>query len=401
MNDNRFDDLKVLYVNPHLEYADGSGVHANAFLKWARRSGARVHPFPRPGTPRPAIKGKLREVRRRLPPSLGEAAIFARERFRARGRRRELFQEAAEFLPDVVVTRSVPFDFLGYWIAERLGVPCVLEANGVVAYDQHAMFGRPTLGLMERAERKRWLSADGVVTLSAMLRDIVIEAGAAPEKVTAAPLGYDHEAISPDTDGDEVRRRYGLLRKKVLGFAGHIGQWHGPREMARIFAEAMREVPDARVLIVGEDDDRGTLGRALSMNGAAADRVVWTGAVPHREIPAHLAVMDVALFYESRPKPFSSPIKVFEYMGSGKATVGPDRGQCPELFAGDCGVLAKHRDPESFARAAIALLRDDARRNDIGRRAAERARRNYTWLHRATRVLDACRDALSDRNRSL
>ena len=63
MSDNRFDKLRVLYVNPHLEYADGSGVHANAFLKWARRAGATVRPFPRPGVPRPAIKGKLREVR--------------------------------------------------------------------------------------------------------------------------------------------------------------------------------------------------------------------------------------------------------------------------------------------------------------------------------------------------
>ncbi|UCD58579.1 MAG: glycosyltransferase family 4 protein, partial [Candidatus Hydrogenedentota bacterium] len=390
--------MKVLYINSHLAYADdGSGVHAREFVKWAARLGAQIATYPHVSRQPIRVNKRLRAIRRRLPPSVGEMLIYARERVLANRRRRAVLELTAGFRPDVVLTRSVPFDFLGLWIARRLGIPCVLEANGVIGTDQAEMFGRAILPLMRREELRQWQNVDQIIALSSLLRTIITESGIDSGKIHVVPLGYDHEMFSPLVSGRKVRNRYELAGKKILGFVGNVGQWHGPDEMARIFAEVVRAMDDVHLLIVGADDDRDSLAKGMCSQRIEPERVIQIGNIPFADVPEHIAAFDAALFYESRERPFSSPIKVFEYMGSGKATIGPDKGQCPELFAGGRGVLARHCNPDSFIQTAIELLKQDDRRREIGRRAAQRARSNYTWEHKAERVLRICREATDHR----
>ncbi len=50
--------------------------------------------------------------------------------------------------------------------------------------------------------------------------------------------------------------------------------------------------PDAWLLIVGDGPDRSRL-RAMARGLGVSDRVVFTGAVPHAQVPAYLDAGDV------------------------------------------------------------------------------------------------------------
>jgi glycosyltransferase involved in cell wall biosynthesis len=66
---------------------------------------------------------------------------------------------------------------------------------------------------------------------------------------------------------------------------------------------------------------------------------------------------------------------VAEAMAAGACVIATTAGGPPEFVTdGETGRLLAPRDPRGWAEAALELLGDDARRRELGRRAAERAR---------------------------
>ena len=51
------------------------------------------------------------------------------------------------------------------------------------------------------------------------------------------------------------------------------------------------------------------------------DSVTFVGAIPHHEVPSHLAALDIGFVPDSNF--YGSSLKLFEYMAAGKASVTP------------------------------------------------------------------------------
>jgi len=74
----------------------------------------------------------------------------------------------------------------------------------------------------------------------------------------------------------------------------------------------------------------------------------------------------------------NSPLTVYEASAYGKAVVGADIGGIPELVvAGETGVLFEPGDHEALARRLQELWAAPSRTREMGRRARERAEREY------------------------
>jgi len=142
---------------------------------------------------------------------------------------------------------------------------------------------------------------------------------------------------------------------------------------------------------VGGHDKEPDLARVKAFAGQldCASRITFTGLIPPADVAARLRECDVLTL----PNPasaisnaFTSPLKLFEYMASGRPIVASDLPSIREVLRHeDNALLVEPGNPQALV-AGIARLKEDAA---LGRRLADQARidvREFTWARRAERL---------------
>jgi len=221
---------------------------------------------------------------------------------------------------------------------------------------------------------------DLVVTVSHLLTSRMAQLGVPRDKMLLIPNGYDEELFAPSISGEEVREQYGLKDFPVVIYMSTFWQFErGLHEIALdAFKEVTRRIPDARLLMVGG----GNLPvSSLIAERGLEDRVMPTGFVERGKIPELIASADVALHVIS-DHPFhkaSSPMVMPEYMAMGKPIVAPRTGELAYALTGGAGWLVDDARPEPLAGGVVALLKDEAKRREMGLAALKKAQEEYSY----------------------
>src|SRR5262249_34171286 len=143
--------------------------------------------------------------------------------------------------------------------------------------------------------------------------------------------------------------------------------------------------PDLTVLVIGDGPERGRLERQARDLGLEP-RVRFVGTVPHQAVPDYLAACDVLTApYEPMEGFYFSPLKVAEYLASGRPVVVSAVGELERTLEGVPGVtLAPPGDAEALGRILARHARDRAKRS----REVERTTA-WTWRDVARTALAA------------
>jgi glycosyltransferase involved in cell wall biosynthesis len=296
--------------------------------------------------------------------------------------------------PDVVYQRYNRFNWTGVAVAAAVRRPLCLEFNGSeiwVAENWDPVGQRRLLAAVERLNLR---AADRLFVVSDVLAHDCERAGVDRDRLVVNPNGVDPDRFRPGVGGDRIRRALGLDGRTVAGFVGTFGPWHGALVLAEAIARLPRSV-DVTFLLVGDGDQRAGVERRLEEAGAL-DRVVFTGRVPHDDVPAYLDACDLLLSpHVEMPDGsafFGSPTKLFEYLAAGKAVVASRLGQIADVIEeGVSGLLLPPGDADALAEAVTRLAADPELRARLGRAARERILTEYTWRRNAERVVSAVR----------
>ena len=292
-------------------------------------------------------------------------------------------------------------NYAGVKLSRRLVVPLVLEYNGSEIWI-HRNWGKPLQheALAERIESLCLHAADVVVVVSRPMRDELADRGIDPAKILVNPNGVDPEKYSPSVDGSAVLAKYGLAGKKVVGFIGTFGMWHGAEVLAEAFGRLLAMRPDLRdrlrLLMIGDGNTMPQVRECVAGHGMG-EVCVLTGAVPQEEGPAHLAACDV-LAAPHVPNPdgtpfFGSPTKLFEYMAMGKGIVASDLDQIGEVLRnGETARLVRPGDPVALAAGLLELLEDESLRRRLGRAAREEAVTRHTWEEHTRKIVEKLKE---------
>lgn len=290
------------------------------------------------------------------------------------------------------------YGYAGLEVSRRLGVPLVLEFNGSEVWiSRH--WGKPLRfrRTAEAIERLLLEKANLVVVVSTPIRDELVSRGIADERILVNPNGVDPDRYSPSVDGTAVRRRHGLEGKRVIGFIGTFGRWHGAEVLAEAFGRLLERRPDwresVRLLMIGDGLTMPEVRANLGRNGVS-ELVALTGAVPQEQGPAHLAACDVLASPHVRNPDgtpfFGSPTKLFEYMAMGRAIVASNLDQIGELLRhGETAWLVEPGDPASLAQGLERLLVDDDLARALGAAARAEAVARHTWRDHTRRIVEA------------
>jgi len=301
--------------------------------------------------------------------------------------RRAARRAAREAQPDFIYERYSLWGVAGLRLARDLGVPLVLEVNAPLVSEQQQYRGLSFPALARRAERAVYRGADLLVAVSEPLGDHLAQAGADRARIRILPNAVDTSLFRPEQSGDAVRRRFGLEGRFVLGFAGSFKRWHGVDWLLEVFAELHQTDPSMHLLLAGDGPLRSVLEERVH-RARLHDAVSFSGAVAHDEMPDYLAAMDVAVApYPSLPDFYYSPLKLFEYMASGRAIAASRVGQIAEVIAdGVTGLLFEPGDRRGFLDCICRLRHDAPLRRNLGRRASA-ACSGRTWKDHAARVI--------------
>lgn len=228
-------------------------------------------------------------------------------------------------------------------IADRVGKPFVITARGTDI----------NLVPRYRAARRmiRWAAdrAAAIITVCAALKDALVELGVAPDKITPLRNGVDLERFRP-VDRDEARTRLGLNGPTLVS-VGHLIE----RKGHHLVIEALKSLPDLRLLVVGEGPEEGRL-RALAERLDVAARVRFVGSVPQEQLRDYYGAVDALVLASSRE---GWANVLLEAMACGTPVVATPVWGTPEVVAMPAaGVLTTRRDVGAIVEAIRRLFGD-------------------------------------------
>src|SRR3569623_516318 len=117
-------------------------------------------------------------------------------------------------------------------------------------------------------------------------------------------------------------------------------------------------LPDIRLLLVGGGNEEAALKQQAQTLGIA-DKVIFTGRVPHAEVQLYYDLVDVLVYprLSMRLPELVTPLKPLEAMAQGRQVVASDVGGHRELIhdgATDC--LFRAGDAQRLADTVMQLL---------------------------------------------
>jgi glycosyltransferase involved in cell wall biosynthesis len=291
---------------------------------------------------------------------------------------------------DVIFTRDLTIASLLLRLPSSARAPVVYESHGfapAVGEDLPAMLSNAAVlspakrRRLEARERLVWARAAGYITITgALAREL--EGRFGPRTPLAvAPDG----ARIPDVEDVGLRRAAGAI-EPVVGYAGHLYPWKG----TDVLLAAIERLPGVRALIVGGLAGEPDLARIRALaDRVAPGRVTCAGQVDPPRVAGLLRQADVLVL----PNPpgrasavYTSPLKLFEYMASGRPIVASDLPALREVLRPDGNaVLVEAGNAGALAAGLARVLADPA----LASRLAAEARadvQEYTWDKRAGRI---------------
>lgn len=264
--------------------------------------------------------------------------------------------DASFFFPDGVAAVA---------LGRTLGVPVSIKARGA---DIHH-WGRtgPTAAQVTAAGR----AADGLLAVSAAMRDDMAAIGMDPARIRVHRTGVDLDRFAP---------RDRTAAKGALGVAGPLVASIGaliPRKGHDIVIDAVAALPRVTLMIAGEGPERPRLAAQIARLGVQ-NRVTLMGSVAHDALPGLLAAADVMALASSSEGLANAWV---EALASGTPVVIPDAGGARELVTDPAHGRIVARTAPAFAEAIAALIAAPPPRDAVRAGAS-----GFTW--------DANRDAL-------
>ena len=241
-------------------------------------------------------------------------------------------------------------------------------------------------------------SFKGVVAISSVHKEILVRAGWPEEKVVVAHSGVELSAFAARDGVQDLRRTLCDGSWPLVLYAGSLYAGKGCDQIV----EAASELSHVKFVCVGGPEREAAKFRARAAS-LGLTNVEFTGPVAHALIPKYLLAADILLApFTSEGKdiagkviiPFSSPLKLFEYMAAHKPIISSHIGAIPEIITHEeNGLLLAPGDVSELVKAISRLLADSALAARLAANAQNDAR-FYSWTDRVARILEfACAHA--------
>jgi glycosyltransferase involved in cell wall biosynthesis len=268
----------------------------------------------------------------------------------------------------------LPNGFVAARVSRATGVPYAVTLHGsdVFMAERNPLFGAMA--------RRALAGASHVTSCSGELRDRLLRLGGAEHgaKVHLVPNGTEAEPAA----GTGERHPAVPVGCRAVVAVGRLVDKKGFGYLLEAAPRIFERVPDACIVLGGGGPLEGALREQAARLGIA-DRVVFTGLLPHPDVLRLMASAEVVAMpsvRDERGNVDGLPVVVLEAMAAARPVVASAISGMPlAIEDGVNGRLVPERDPEALAGAIIDLLADPATARRLGAAARRRVEEELNW----------------------
>lgn len=303
---------------------------------------------------------------------------------------------------DVVFERNSLYNSGAAMACKKLHIPYVMffDADQIAELD---FMGKPLIGLLRwRAKRLLRYNLDAahcIICVSKSAKKHLMENwNVSSGKLVVMSNAVDVRRFKPNLNmRAETRASLHLAMNPLVVFVGSFYQWHDVRTLLTAFAAVLNTYPDARLILVGDGNEREKMV-ILARDLGVEHSVIFTGFVSHADVARIVNAADIAVVPvpQMQVNMWLSPMKLFEYMASGKAVVASAMGQIKEVVKdGKNGLLVPAGDEIALEKAITRLIEDESFREHLGRQAREDAIKDHSWSQYLVRLENVFADSMA------
>jgi glycosyltransferase involved in cell wall biosynthesis len=230
-------------------------------------------------------------------------------------------------------------------------------------------------------------NAELIVVITFGLKNKLISLGIEENKIIVAPDAVDLENFDIKISKNEAREKLSLpLDKKIVLYSGQLYSWKG----AEVLADATNFFGDEFLTVfVGGTEPWVSLFSNKYVKNANI-RVI--PAQKKDLVPVYLKSADVLVLPNSGKQiisaVYTSPLKLFEYMASGRPIVASDLPSIREVLNDDNAIFFESDNSESLASAVKFVFNNLSLSEDKAKRSFSDVHK-YTWEKRAGKIIDS------------
>jgi glycosyltransferase involved in cell wall biosynthesis len=304
----------------------------------------------------------------------------------------ELRRRAEEGLELIALAPRNEMDFSAAWRLSR--VVRTLRPDIVHAHDPHAVaFAALALSLNTRApapplvaarrvdfhikgnsfSRWKYRQVDCFIAASEAIRRMLVGDGIPEDRAVTVHEGIDSGRIAA-MPAAKVHAEFWLpTHAPIVGNVAALVPHKGHRHLIDTAALVVREVPDARFVIVGEGELRPALERQI--RDLHLEKHVILAGFREDVLALHKGFDLFAMSSVTEGLGTS----LLDAMAAGRSVVATSTGGIPEVVVHrETGLLVPPRDHRAMADAIVELLRNEPLRTRMGQAGLERVRARFT-----------------------
>jgi glycogen synthase len=253
--------------------------------------------------------------------------------------------------PDVINSHFALYAFP--WLNLIKGTPLVVNFQGPwadeIAAESVSIKGRVRANLARRIERRVYLRADRVITLSKSFRDIAHQGYGVPmDRIDVIPGGVDLRPYQQAPGRKDARARLGWPGdRKILVSVRRLVHRMGLENLVDAIIEVKRAHPNVLLLIGGKGPISDELIARIERHDLQ-EHVRLLGFIHEEDLPAVYAAANLTIVPTVALEGFG--LVTVESLASGTPVMGTSIGGTPEILGGlSRRLLFESPDPQDIA----------------------------------------------------
>lgn len=227
-----------------------------------------------------------------------------------------------------------------------------------------------------------------IIVITKGLEENLVKRGIEKEKILIASDGIDLEDFNIRDDKEECRKKLNLpLDKKIVLYTGHLYKWKGIETLA--LSSKFLNSNTIVVIVGGIKWYLSNFKKFVKKNNLK--NILILGYQDYSKVPYFLKAADCLVLTGTEKsdtsKEYTSPIKMFEYMASGRTTIACDLPSFKAILNKSNSILVESDNPEAMAEGIRKALDDPSLAGKLSEQAHKDVQ-NYTWDNRAKKILN-------------